>query len=61
MLGDRRKINRLLKQDRRRSPDRRVANRFIGITGPGRIEAFTSVPEDRRTQDRRFSDRTKQE
>lgn len=59
MLGDRRRINRLLKQDRRRSPDRRSANRYTGRyssphTGGGQVPQ-----EERRLKIRRFADRIK--
>ena len=59
MLGDRRRINRLLKPDRRRSPDRRKANRYTGRSDTSRDAGEPPPQEERRIRDRRFVDRIK--
>ena len=57
MLGDRRRINRLLKPDRRRFPDRRSANRYTGRADFMSAGGEQMLPEDRRLKVRRFADR----
>ena len=61
MLGDRRRINRLLKPDRRRSADRRSTVGFNGRTGIDPGSAGRKPEEERRLKDRRFSDRVRSE
>lgn len=59
MLGDRRRINRLLKPDRRRSPDRRSANHYNGRHGFPHTGGGKAPGEERRLKIRRFADRIK--
>lgn len=59
MLGDRRRVNRLLKSDRRRSHDRRTGNRYNGRRGPSAEPGGQVSREERRMRDRRFADRIK--
>ena len=61
MLGDRRRINRLLKQDRRRSSDRRSSNRYTGRSGTAQETGARYSGQERRLKTRRYVDRVKSE
>ena len=59
MLGDRRKVSRLLKAERRRAAERRTENLNPRIAEP-RIKKVVGIKDDeRRIQFRRYSDRIK--
>jgi len=60
MLGDRRRINRLLKPDRRRSSDRRSSNRYTGRTEASQGAEGQFPHEERRQKIRRYVDRVKE-
>ena len=59
MLGDRRRINRLLKPDRRRSSDRRSSNRYTGRANTSEGAGGQPPFEERRQKTRRYVDRVK--
>lgn len=59
MLGDRRRVNRLLKSDRRRSADRRTGNRYTGRSDRSPDAGGQTPRQERRMKDRRFLDRIK--